>query len=171
MFEAWHAFVDRGRAECMPAFSTSFTPHPPPPTPLPPTSHPTLLKSSLGFVTNIDTHRASLSGTFLQTLPQLVTPLHIYSSVHRRCQPPSKGLNADKTVQVTSVTSEYARKPEARPPRIKREFRLDSNDLGFTCDGVCKVDGDTRNARWRYPWWSLCTLYFTRMPGESYRSD
>ena len=44
------------------------------------------------------TVRASLSGTFLQTLPELVTPLKGHSlsfraAVHRRCQRPPKGLD------------------------------------------------------------------------------
>ena len=40
-----------------------------------------------------------------------------------------------------NTASKHARKHEARPPRIKREFRLDSNDSGFICDGVSYVDG------------------------------
>ena len=48
------------------------------------------------------------------------------------------------------MASEHARKNEARPPRVKRrrkkELRLDSNDLGFICDGVRNVDGYMKEA-------------------------
>ena len=52
------------------------------------------------------TLRASLSGTFLQTLPDLVTPLKGHSlsprsCVHRRDQYPPKGSGTDKTVEAT----------------------------------------------------------------------
>ena len=30
--------------------------------------------------------------------------------------------------------------------RKKKEFRLDSDDFGFICDGVSNVDGHKRNA-------------------------
>ena len=45
------------------------------------------------------TLRASLSGTFLQTLPDLVTPLKGYSLSPRSCPPKSSGT--DKTVEAT----------------------------------------------------------------------
>ena len=48
---------------------------------------------------------ASLSGTFLQTLPDLVTSLkgHSYlrAAIHRRGQCPPKGSGTDKTVEAT----------------------------------------------------------------------
>ena len=48
------------------------------------------------------TIRASLSGTFLQTLPELVTPLngthYLRAAVHRRGRRPPKGLGISKTV-------------------------------------------------------------------------
>ena len=53
------------------------------------------------------TLRASLSGTFLQTLPDLVTPLkapgtlYLRAAVHRRGQRPPKGSGTDKTVEAT----------------------------------------------------------------------
>ena len=51
------------------------------------------------------TLRASLSGTFLQTLPDLVTPLkgtlYLRAAVHRRGQRPPKRLGTDKTVEAT----------------------------------------------------------------------
>ena len=34
-----------------------------------------------------------------------------------------------------------ARKQEARPPEVKNEFRLDSNDFVFICAGVNNVGG------------------------------
>ena len=49
------------------------------------------------------TLQTSLSGTFLQTLPDLVTPLkgnlYLRADVHRRGQRPPKGLSSDKTVE------------------------------------------------------------------------
>ena len=48
---------------------------------------------------------ASLSGTLLQTLPDLVTPLkgtlYLRAAVHRRGQRPPKGLGTDKAVEAT----------------------------------------------------------------------
>ena len=54
----------------------------------------------------LGTLRASLSGTFLQTLPDLVTPLKGHSlsprtAVHRRGQRPLKGLGTNMTVEAT----------------------------------------------------------------------
>ena len=50
------------------------------------------------------TLRASLSGTFLQTLPDLVTPLKGHSLSLRSCPPtlsaPSKGLGTDHTPSI-----------------------------------------------------------------------
>ena len=51
------------------------------------------------------TLRASLSGTFLQTLPDLVTPLKGHSlsraAVQRRGQRPPKGSGTNMTVEAT----------------------------------------------------------------------
>ena len=49
----------------------------------------------------LGTLRTSLSGTFLQTLPDLVTPLkaslYLRAAVQRRGQRPPKGLGTDQT--------------------------------------------------------------------------
>ena len=54
-------------------------------------------------VTSLTTLRASLSGTFLQTLPDLVTPLKGHSLFPRSCpstrSAPPKGLSTDKTAE------------------------------------------------------------------------
>ena len=39
------------------------------------------------------------------------------------------------------MASKHARKHEARPPRLGKEFRLDSNDFGFIWAGVSNVGG------------------------------
>ena len=61
--------------------------------------------SALQKVWVLITLRVSLSGTFLQTLPDLVTPLKGHSflraAVHRRGQRPPKGFGTDKTVEAT----------------------------------------------------------------------
>ena len=51
---------------------------------------------------------ASLSGTFLQTLPELVIyategalDLYLRAAVHRRGQRPPKGFSTEKTVEAT----------------------------------------------------------------------
>ena len=66
-----------------------------------------IIRSSKGLllprVNFLCTLPASLSGTFLQTLPDLgiSMPLKGYSlsAVHRRGQRPPKGLSTDKTVE------------------------------------------------------------------------
>jgi len=67
--------------------------------------------------------RASLSGTFLQTLPDLVTPLkgtlYLRAAVHRRGQRPPKGSGTDKTVEA-NLAPKHARKHETHPPRVKK---------------------------------------------------
>ena len=106
-------------------------------------------------------HTPTLSGTFLQTLPQLVMPLngelisahvttlganHALSIAfrHEGCRKSVLGI------WVLIRLSEHARKTEARPPGIKRKrkkkFRLGSSDFGFIRDGVSNVDGYKRNA-------------------------
>ena len=39
------------------------------------------------------------------------------------------------------MTPKHARKYEARPPRGRKEFRLDSGDLGFICADVKHMGG------------------------------
>ena len=58
--------------------------------------------------------------------------------------PPSESLGTNKTG--SNIASKHARKPEAHRPRVKKEFCLDSNDLGFICAGVSNVGGYKRNA-------------------------
>ena len=43
-------------------------------------------------------------------------------------------------------TAKHARKHEARLPRVREEFPLDSDDFDFICAGVCNVGGYNRNA-------------------------
>ena len=43
------------------------------------------------------------------------------------------------------MTPKHARKYEVRPPRGRKEFRLDSDDLGFICAGVSIMGGYKRN--------------------------
>ena len=61
------------------------------------------------LLTEQTTPQASLSGTFLQTLPELVTPLKGHSflcaAVHWCCQHPRKGLDINKSVKATSCQS------------------------------------------------------------------
>ena len=47
----------------------------------------------------------------------------------------------------SNIASKHARKHEARPHGVKKreEFRLDSDDFGFICAGVSKVDGYKNN--------------------------
>ena len=60
---------------------------------------------SLFCILYLCTLRASLSGTFLQTLPDIVTPLkgtlYLRAAVHRRGQRPPKGSGTEKTVEAT----------------------------------------------------------------------
>ena len=91
------------------------------------------------------TLRAPLSGTFLQSLPDLVTPLkghfHLRAAVQRRGQRPPKGSSTNMTVEATTGGGKKRR---------KKEFRLDSNDCGFICAGVNFVGG--------YKWHTLFYL-------------
>ena len=110
-------------------------------------------------VRGLGTLRASLSGTFLQTLPELVTPLKGYSSSRRSCLPtrsaPSERVRYEYDCR-SSLASKHPRKHKTHPPRVKKnkkktEFRLDSNDYGFICAGVNFVGG--------YKWHAL--VYFS----------
>ena len=78
------------------------------------------------------TLRASLSGTFLQTLPDLVTPLKGHSLFPRSC-PTTRSAPSERFGYCRSnLAPKHARKHETHPPRVKRKkFRLDSNDFGF----------------------------------------
>ena len=109
------------------------------------------------------TLRASLSGTFLQTLPDLVTPLQGHSSSPRSC-PPTRSAPSERFGYYdcgSNLAPKHARKHETHPPRVKKkkkkkkeeeekEFRLDSNDCGFICAGVNFVGG--------YKWHALFYL-------------
>ena len=72
------------------------------------------------------TLRASLSGTFFQTLPELVTPLKGHSIFisahltgrHRRCQRPPKGLSTNKTVNARLRPSTHVNMRPG-PPWVK----------------------------------------------------
>ena len=61
----------------------------------------------------------SLSGTFLQTLPDLVTPLKGHSLSQRSC-PPTKGLGTNTDCR-SNLAPKHARKHETHPPRVKKE--------------------------------------------------
>ena len=70
-------------------------------------------------VTVQGTIRAPLSGTFLQTLPDLVTPLkgHLYlrAAVHRRGQHPPKSFGTDKTLEATKRPSTHVNMRHIHP--------------------------------------------------------
>ena len=63
----------------------------------------------------IDTH----SSTFLQILPEVVTPLkgtlYLRASVRRRCQHPPKGLGTSKTVEASQRLSTHVYRRRIRP--------------------------------------------------------
>ena len=74
------------------------------------------------------TFRASPSGTFLQTLPDLVTPLKGHSLSPHSC-PPTQSAPSERFGYYdcgSSLAPKHARKHETHPPRVKKEFRLDS---------------------------------------------
>ena len=91
---------------------------------------------------------ASLSDTFLQTLPELVTPLMGHSLSLCSCQRPLKGLgpnNYDWKKQV----SKHACKHEVHPPQAGKkrdEFCLESHDFCFTHAGISNTSSYKRNA-------------------------
>ena len=111
------------------------------------------------------TLRASLSGTFLQTLPELVTPLKGHSLSPHGCPPTLSAPSERSWVLihcVSNTVSKHARKHETRLSRVKQQtnkqtkyktnnhinnkkFRLDSNDFGFICAGVSNVGGHKSN--------------------------
>ena len=61
------------------------------------------------------------------------------TAVHRRCQHPPKGFGTDKTVEANNIAAKRAYRHGAHPPRVQKEFRLDSNDFGFICAVVSNV--------------------------------
>ena len=98
---------------------------PPPPPPPPPHSH---------IHTFMPTLRVPFSGTFLQTLPDLVTPLKGHSLSPRSC-PPTRSVPSERFGYRSDCGSKlapkHAGKHKAPPPRVKKErekkeeFRLD----------------------------------------------
>ena len=85
----------------------------------------------------------SCSGTFLQTLPDLVTPLKRNSLSPCSCPPmrsaPSEKENGYWYDCGSNPVPKHARKHQAHPPRVKKEFRLDSNNSGFILPGVSNM--------------------------------
>ena len=72
--------------------------------------------------------------------------LYLRASVHPRCQRPPKDLGTNKAVEANTA-AKHAHKHEARPPLVKNEFRLDSNDSGFNSDHVSKMGGYKQSER------------------------
>ena len=98
------------------------------------------------------TLRPSLSGTFLQTLPELVTPLKGYS-VFISAQLSTDAVSALRKVWVliikTVEASKHARrnkKREARPLRVKAKSSVSIQPFCFKCAGVSNVGCYKRNA-------------------------
>ena len=88
------------------------------------------------------TLRAPLSGTFLQTLPDLVASLKGHSLSPHSCpatwSAPSKRFGYWYDCR-SNLAPKYACKHEMLPSRVykkRKEFCLDSNDCGFICAGV-----------------------------------
>ena len=105
------------------------------------------------------TLRASLSGIFFQTLPELggtVTPLNGHSLCQHSCPPTLSASSAEMIGHYDcgiNIASKHARKHEARPPRVKiNKICLDSNAFGFICAGVIwatrAVIKETSNIIW-----------------------
>ena len=80
----------------------------------------------------------SLSGIFLQTMPDLVTPLK-GPSIFISAQLSTDAVSALRKLWVliiedcgSTLAPKHALKHETHPPRVKKiEFHLDSNDFGF----------------------------------------
>ena len=67
------------------------------------------------------TLRASFSRTFLQTLPNLVTPLKGHSSSPRSC-PETRSAPSERFWYCNmTVAPKHTRKHETHPPRVKNE--------------------------------------------------
>ena len=92
--------------------------------------------------THAHTHtlRASLSGTFLQTLPDLLRPLKGHSLSPRSC--PATRSAPSERFRYYDCRSNLAPKKHVSTRRIhpgsktKKKFRLDSNECGFICAGA-----------------------------------
>ena len=92
---------------------------------------------SLGVTTTPSPHcinwgitlRASLSGTFLQTLPDLITPLKGHSLSPRSCpatqSAPSEMFGYWYDCR-SNLAPKHARKHETHPPRVKKRKRVPS---------------------------------------------
>ena len=61
--------------------------------------------------------------------------LYLHAAVHRRCQRPPAGLSTNKTYCCVEGTSALGKNKK------KKEFRHDSNDLGFICAGLSNGRG------------------------------
>ena len=77
------------------------------------------------FHSNISaTLRASLSGTFLQTLPDLVTSLLVTLVLSPRSCPPTRSAPSETGSGTedygSNLAPKHARKHEAHPPRVKK---------------------------------------------------
>ena len=55
-----------------------------------------------------------------------------------------KGLGTNKTG--SNIALKHACKHAVRPPQVKNELHLNSNDLGLICGGVSNLGGYKRNA-------------------------
>ena len=103
-----------------------------------PTGKQWLLLGSAKCVLVLDnnTLRTSLSGTLLQTLPELVAPLKGHSLSSHSCpltlSAPPKGLGISKTAEATQRPSTPVNMRYVCPGVKKKEFHLDSNYFGFT---------------------------------------
>ena len=113
-----------------------------------------LLPRAVWFVTSCITLQAPLSGTFLQTLPDLVTPLKGHSLSPRNC-PPTWSVPSERFGYWcdcrSNLSPKHACKHETHSPWVKKKkFHLDSNDCGFICAGINFVGG--------YKWHALFYL-------------
>ena len=70
------------------------------------------------------TLRASVSGTFLHTLPDLVTPLKGHAAVHGRGQRPPKGSGTNMTVEATKRPSTHVNMRRIHPGKKKSSISI-----------------------------------------------
>ena len=88
------------------------------------TARGSLLQAEFVFLEVVVTPRASLSGTFLQTLSELVTPLKEHSLSPRSCPPtlsaPSEMFGCLEDCG-GNIASKHALTLEARPPRLEKK--------------------------------------------------
>ena len=113
------------------------------------------------------TDKASLFGTFLQTLPDLVTPLKGQSLSPHRCPPMLSAPSERFRYYSTNKTENYMAlkhecKHEAHLPQVKtrkrREFCLDWDNFGFIYAGVSSAGSYKSNARMCCENWCLFCL-------------